>query len=121
MISEINNVTVQVASAAARAQSVPKDSAVKTESTLIIAPPQPKVDAKRADVFEAMSKIQNYAHKVERNLNFSVDEGSGKTVIKVVDSATNELVRQIPAEEVLRIARALEQGDASGFLMETKA
>ena len=44
----------------------------------------------------------------QRSLSFHIDKGSGRTVITVVDAATNEVVRQIPAEEVLALSRALE-------------
>ena len=41
-------------------------------------------------------------------LRFSVDEPSGRMVVSIVDRATSEVVRQIPAEEMLAIARQIE-------------
>ncbi len=48
-----------------------------------------------------------------------MDDSTGKTVIKVVDSSTNELIRQIPSEEMLEIARALDR--LQGLLIRQKA
>jgi flagellar protein FlaG len=53
----------------------------------------------------------------ERSLIFRVDEASGRTVITVLDATTQEVVRQIPSEEVLVLARALE---VSGALLDTR-
>ena len=56
---------------------------------------------------------------LRRNLQFSVDGDSGRMVIKVVDSQTEEVIRQIPKEEVLEIARSLEKTE--GLLFRAKA
>jgi flagellar protein FlaG len=56
---------------------------------------------------------------LNRSLQFSVDDESGDTVIKVVDSETEELVRQIPSEEILRARNAIEK--YRGILLETQA
>jgi len=59
------------------------------------------------DIERAVERLEELARASERGLRFAVDEGSGRTVITVINAATNEIVRQIPSEEVLAIARAL--------------
>lgn len=53
----------------------------------------------------------------ERGVQFQVDEATGMTIVRVVNKATGEVVRQIPNEVVIRIAQYLrsECGDAGGF------
>ncbi|SEF92509.1 flagellar protein FlaG [Nitrosomonas ureae] len=58
---------------------------------------------------EAVSKIEKFSLVVQQNLKFSIDEDSGKTIIKVMDATTDEIVRQIPTEEVIDIARTLSK------------
>jgi len=78
------------------------------------------------ELAQATSDISDYIQTVSRSLQISVDSDLGTTVIKVMDTETEELVRQIPAEEVLRIARLLSeqqsaaQNDASlrGVLLD---
>ena|SRR5687767_2816736 len=53
------------------------------------------------------------------NLRFSVDKSTGRTIVSVVDSETMEVVRQIPAEEVMKMARALDR--MQGLLFNGKA
>jgi flagellar protein FlaG len=62
----------------------------------------------------AVTQINDYMQNVERSLQFTVDEGSGKDVVTVLDKKTDEIIRQFPSEEVLNIARRItEQKDAA--------
>jgi flagellar protein FlaG len=70
-------------------------------------------------VQQAVEQIQRVVSLVANNLQFTVDKGTGKTIIRVVDSQTEEVIRQIPTEEVLSIARALDQ--MHGLLFNGKA
>ncbi len=47
---------------------------------------------------------------IQRELHFSVDKDSGQTVIKVMDLATQQVIRQIPNEEALVVARRIGDG-----------
>jgi flagellar protein FlaG len=53
------------------------------------------------------------------SLRFHIDEETGKTIVSVVDPSTGQVVRQIPSEEALALARHL--GDAHGVLVNLKA
>ncbi len=69
-------------------------------------------------VDDAISNLNDYAQNLKRQLHFSVDDTSGRTVIKVTDPETEEIIRQIPPEEVLRIAESLEEN--SGLLLSAQ-
>lgn len=77
---------------------------------------------------EAVASVAAYAQSLSRSLDIRVDERSGGTVIQVQDATTEELIRQIPSEEVLAISAAIsdqldvlklmgEEG-AKGLLLE---
>lgn len=60
-----------------------------------------------------------------RSLTFSQDELSGKDIVTVLDSSTKEVIRQIPSEEVVQIARQVkrlqeEMNQAVGVLVDSK-
>ena len=59
---------------------------------------------------EAVKVLNEEMQVVKRELHFSVDEDSGTTVIKVMDLSTKEVIRQIPNEEALSVARTLSDG-----------
>ena len=53
----------------------------------------------------AIDELSHRAQNISRDLEFSVDEGSDKTVVTVYDSETEEVIRQIPSEEMLALAQ----------------
>lgn len=65
-------------------------------------------------VSQAVSDLNDYVQSVGRDLQFQVDEDSGRSIIKVLDSETQEIIRQIPSEEVLALARTLNQTQSLG-------
>lgn len=64
---------------------------------------------KKAPVEEAVASIQNFVQSIRRDLNFSLDDSSGRVVVKVTDSVSGEVIRQLPSEEALRLAESLEE------------
>ena len=48
------------------------------------------------DLKQAVSKLNDYVQNVQRNLQFSIDKESGATVVKVIDSKSDKVIRQIP-------------------------
>ena len=57
----------------------------------------------------AVSNINDYVQNLQRSLQFTVDEVSGKDIVTVLDKDTDEVIRQYPSEEVLEIARRLKE------------
>ncbi len=66
----------------------------------------------------AVDDLNAFVQDVRRELRFSVDDDSGRTVIKVIDSESQEVVRQIPPEEVVAMTQRLHS--RSGLLMQAE-
>lgn len=60
-------------------------------------------------------------------VQFEISEIDNRLITRVIERESGELIRQIPSEEVLRIARSLEQSGSvggtldSGLLVQTTA
>ncbi|MEM6301915.1 MAG: flagellar protein FlaG [Pseudomonadota bacterium] len=65
------------------------------------------------DLAQATRDISDYIQSVSRSLQISVDDDLGTTVIRVLDAETDELVRQIPAEDALALARFISEQQAT--------
>lgn len=76
-------------------------------------------DAARDALLHAVNELRAAIAPVEQNLLFSIDEDTERTVVKVVDATTDEVIRQIPSEEVLAISKALDK--LQGVLIQQKA
>ena len=66
-----------------------------------------------------MAELQRKAQTVAPSLLFSIDHDTGRTVVKVMDSNTQELIRQIPPEETLRLAKEIDR--MQGLLFHRQA
>lgn len=88
----------------------------------IAAPSQAQVSTELAQVQQAVDKLkQSLKPALANSLEFQIDDGTGKTVVKILDVETKAVVRQIPSEELLTIARALDQMQGRGGLVKQRA
>lgn len=71
------------------------------------------------DVGEAVERIRTQVQSLQRNLDFSVDDSTGQVVVQVVDGDSGKVVRQIPSEDILRLAERLDE--MRSLLFEAKA
>lgn len=67
----------------------------------------------------AVEHINKFVQTMTSDLKFTVDEETGIQVVKVVDTKTKDVIRQIPSEEILAIAQALDQ--LQGLIIHQKA
>jgi len=77
---------------------------------------EPVVD-KVEDLDEVVKSLNSQVQNVQRNLQFSVDKATGKQVVTVTDSITDDVIRQLPSEEALELAKRMiekEKGGDSG-------
>jgi flagellar protein FlaG len=89
-----------------------KESATGGQS---LPPEQADPKADNEQVESAVRKISDFVQNFQRDLQFSVDKASGKTVINVVDSETKQVIRQIPSEESLRISSQMNSPESLIF------
>ena len=112
--------------------AVPNQSALqstsKTDDTQLVKtaavtqqapPPANETQASREELDKAVKAVDDFVNAVNNSLQFSVDSDTGKTVVKVIDSATKEVIKQFPSEEMLAIAKALD--GIKGLLVHQKA
>jgi len=81
---------------------------------------QPQSVPERAQVEEAVAKVKVQIQAISDNsMDFSIDQSSGKTIVRITDRASGELIRQIPSQEMLEIARSLDR--LQGVLVKQQA
>ncbi|MDX1367061.1 flagellar protein FlaG [Pseudomonas sp.] len=101
-LSKANAAVTQVSPVAAAVKAAELDAeASKKESE--------EAAQARAPVEDAVIAIQSFVQSIRRDLNFTLDDSSGRVVVKVTDGASGEVIRQLPSEEALRLAESLEE------------
>lgn len=126
LISQVSN---SVHAAEAPSQGAPKPAAdmVATQASHATQTPIVQVQDSKSQnstayehkVKEAVDVANRFMNALSQNLEFSVDKDTDKIVVKVVDTATNEVVKQFPSQEMLDIAKALDR--LQGVLHKTEA
>lgn len=110
----IQQATTLTAMAEGRARPGPALAAA--DRAAVAAAPAADADAARA----AAEANRRLAEKGSQ-LTIEFDDALDRAVFRLVDSQTGEVVRQIPSEEVLAIARALAEGADAGVMLSTNA
>lgn len=100
-------------SAAGRAPAAAVDTANAVKSAAAV-PSQEQLE-------QAVSKLNKSPQAQSQGLEFSIDNDTKRTVVKVVDQSTKEVLRQIPSPEALEIAKSLESSDNKGLLIKQTA
>jgi flagellar protein FlaG len=104
-----------------RASSVVAVEKMIADKAAAVIPPQTTSTVKpnevtlRESLQSAVAQINEHMQNVERSLQFTIDEDSGKDVVTVLDKKTEEIIRQFPSEEVLVIARQIAENRNSNF------
>jgi flagellar protein FlaG len=65
-----------------------------------------KPDREKLEV--ATQSVRDFVKPINSNLEFSVNDETGQLVVKIIDRATKEVIRQMPSEEMLSIAKTLD-------------
>ena len=57
---------------------------------------------------QPFNRIQDSESLSEHRVNFRIDEGSGRTIIRVVDSKTHEVLQEFPHTQILEITERMK-------------
>lgn len=91
------------------------EAAQLKQTTPASVPAEPSAD----DVKRAAKQLEAHLQSMNRYLEFRVDEDSGRTVVTVKDKTTGETIRQIPSEEIMRLAQNLGGKAHTGLIDQT--
>ena len=73
----------------------------------------------QAAVAAAVQSANAYVQSVSSSLQFSLDQDSGRTVVRMIDTQTEEVLRQFPSEEMLAISKSIDR--MQGLLINREA
>jgi len=110
------------APASSRRQDLPSPGSVMPP---VEAKAPPKVEEfEPKDLAKAIEDLQSFVDNLGRDLNFTMDDQLNRSIITVRDANTSQVVRQIPGEELVAIARQINDSIAEirkGLLMKGSA
>lgn len=86
-------------------------------------------EEKKKELEQALKQVSGYVQNITRELNFSIDEELDQAVVTVLDQESGEVIRQMPTEEMLSLAKNIssmheelsEKSAAKGILFRGDA
>lgn len=75
---------------------------------------KPDNTVKMEQLKKAVEDANNAARSANRQLNFSIDSSTERIVVRVINEASGEVIRQIPSKEMLDIAAHLAEAAKKG-------
>jgi flagellar protein FlaG len=124
-IKVVSSVPSNLANGQPAARSVPERISPKIEperlksaADTVKAATVDELNRNYADFKKAVVEINKALEKIPTTLAFQVDETTNRFIVNVADISTGELIRQIPGDAVLRIARQLES--LKGIIFDDK-
>ncbi len=100
--------TQQTSSAhASSAQAASQTNSVNTQATQSESV-QDSQKMSAEEVQNVLDKMNEFMGKGQHNLNFSIDKDTDDMVVKVMDTETNEVIRQFPSEQTLKLAKHID-------------
>lgn len=82
-------------------------------------------EGQQQDVEYAAKEIETFLQMQNRSLSFTLDDKSERSVVTVKDTESGDVIRQIPSEEVLRLAERIKSlqedlGSSVGVLFSNR-
>jgi len=74
--------------------------------------------APEQEVDSVIDELNTFMQSMQRNLSFTIDEELGQAIISVKDGETEEVIRQIPSEELVVLRKKMD--DVAGILFDTE-
>ena len=123
-VAPVSQQPAQINSAPTEAarQELPKPGSIMPSIEAKAAPKIP--EHKAQDLARAVEELQEFVECLGRNLNFRVDDSINRSIITVRDAQTDTVIRQIPSEEIISIARQISESlreIRAGLLMDSQA
>jgi len=78
-----------------------------------------KAEANRQELEDAVKQVNNFLKPINSSIEFNLDDDTGRTIVRIVELESKDVIRQIPSEEMLSIAKAIDK--IKGLLIHQKA
>ncbi|MBK9111805.1 MAG: flagellar protein FlaG [Nitrospira sp.] len=122
MVHQVSNHKDLPAAATHASQSGPQHAVDKKAEAQLPEPEtsttEVKGEVKGKDLEQALSRVREVFQKADSRLEFSVDPDLDRVVVKVMDGDSGTVIRQIPQQEVIDLAKRLET--PTGLLLHHK-
>ena len=118
MVQEIPNKTDLLAASTHASQTAPQHPVVRNTEARLPEPQASDNEVSKKELDQALARVREVFQKADSRVEFSVDPELGRVIVKIMDGESGTVIRQIPQQEVLDLAKSLET--PTGLLLHHK-
>lgn len=108
-IQDNGNLGATVATRSATSNPQPRVSQASTQASKVDNGNVQSAKQNSLSVEQAVDRLKQFVATSDAEINFAVDNTSGVQIVKIVDRNTKDVIRQIPSEEAISLAMALDK------------
>lgn len=118
MVHDLSTKTDLLATAAHANPGVPQHSPQRNVQEKVSEPQASEVPVSTRELEQALTRVREVFQKADSRVEFSIDPDLDRVVVKIMDGESGTVIRQIPQQEVLELAKSLET--PTGLLLHHK-
>ena len=118
MVHDVSNNTDLLAAAANANQTVPQYSPVRSPEKQVSMPEHSGGEVNKKELDQALTRVREVFQMADSRVEFSIDPDLDRVVVKILDGESGTIIRQIPQQEVIDLAKRLET--PTGLLLHHK-
>lgn len=121
-VQSSNSIPVQARSTGQKPATAPAPKDAVVSPSPVEPSPPPTADVvdnfvqQREKLEQVVLELNKYVQSEKRDIQFSVDDQLGTTIIKVVDSNSGELIRQIPDATLIELSRQVREKESLNLI-----
>jgi len=108
---------IELSTAAARTRLIESTAAVQSRQEFatggknvpVTQPNGVQQEQRRKELDQALKNVTGYVQNITRQLNFTIDEELDEPIVTVLDQDSGEVIRQIPTEDMLELAKTISE------------
>ncbi len=118
MVHDVSNHKDLLAATTHASPNTPQHSPVRHVEEQVQEPPSVEGAGTKQEVEQAVARVREVFQKADSRVEFSVDPDLDRVVVKILDGKYGTVIRQIPQQEIIELAKRLET--PTGLLLHHK-
>ncbi|MDR4480338.1 MAG: flagellar protein FlaG [Nitrospira sp.] len=108
MVHDVSNNTDLLASAVHAGHTAPQHPPVRSAEEQVPEPEHSGGEVNKKELEQALTRVREVFQKADSRVEFSIDPDLDRVVVKIFDGESGTVIRQIPQQEVIDLAKRLE-------------
>lgn len=108
MVHDVSNNTDLLATASHASPNAPQHPPVRNVQEQVSEPQASGVQVTKKELDQALTRVREVFQKADSRVEFSIDPDLDRVIVKIMDGESGTVIRQIPQQEVLELAKSLE-------------